>query len=247
MLGEPLIRRDVVASTMDMLARLAAAGAPEGTTVVAEYQTAGRGRAGRQWVAPPGTALLHSVLLRPKLAVQRLTPLAILVADAVVTTLEERYGLTARIKWPNDVLLNGQKVSGVLIQTRTFPGDAHPAVLVGVGINANVPVADLPEGGTSLLVATGQPVDRDDLMRAFLARLDVRYQELLAGDQADRVPAIQDRLAMRGEQVSIVDGGTTVTGRLCGIDASGALLLDTGEADLRRIVVGDLTRGPRVV
>jgi BirA family biotin operon repressor/biotin-[acetyl-CoA-carboxylase] ligase len=247
MLGDPLIRRDVVGSTMDVLADFAAAGAPEGTTIVADYQTAGRGRAGRQWTAPPGTALLHSILLRPRLPIQRLTPLAILVADALVMTLDECFRVQALIKWPNDVLVNGQKICGILIQTRTFPGDAHPAVLVGVGVNANVPAADLPAGGSSILVATGQPVDRDALMCAFLAHLDIRYQELLAGDLDDRLAAMQDRLAMRGEEVSVVDGGATVTGRLLGVDASGALLLDTGGPHLHRVVVGALTRGPRAV
>lgn len=148
MLGQPVIRFDDVGSTMDVLADLAALGAPEGTTVVADYQASGRGRAQRSWVAPKGAALLHSLLLRPMLPAGRLMPLSILVGESLVATMRDAYSLPAQLKWPNDVLIHGRKVSGVLIQNRGTP----PAVIVGVGINANVHEADLPPGGTSLMV-----------------------------------------------------------------------------------------------
>jgi BirA family transcriptional regulator, biotin operon repressor / biotin---[acetyl-CoA-carboxylase] ligase len=245
MLGRPVIRFEVVSSTMDVLAQLAARGAPEGTVVVAGYQTHGRGRSDRRWSAPAGTALLHSVLMRPPLAVQQLSPLSILVADAIVATLRERHGVQAQIKWPNDVLVGGKKISGILIQTRHVPNTRFPAVLVGAGINANVSQMDLPEGGTSLLVETGQRVDLEGLMRGFLDRLEPRYHDLSEQHLDDRWEHIHNVLAMRGEHVSVVDGGVTTSGRLLGIDTTGALLLETDDQEPCRIVVGDLTRGPR--
>jgi len=245
MLGRPLIRFDRVSSTMDILAELAARGAGEGTTVVANHQTQGRGRSGRAWVAPPGTALLPSVLLRPELPPASLSPLAILVADAIAAALREDYGLSALIKWPNDVLVHGRKVSGVLIQTRMFPSTAHPAVLVGVGINANIPEGDLPVGGTSLIVQRGKPVDRDALMWRFLGELEARYADLRRGSLDDRWARIQPSLAMRGEPVEVIEGGSRIEGRLLGLDSTGALLLQTDAPATARVVVGDLTRGPR--
>lgn len=118
MLGRPLYRFDRVSSTMDVLSHLAAAGAPEGTTVVAGFQESGRGRADRRWVAPPDRALLASVLLRPDVPLHRLPPLSMLVADAIREAVHSLYALDARVKWPNDVLVDGRKLSGVLIQTR---------------------------------------------------------------------------------------------------------------------------------
>jgi BirA family transcriptional regulator, biotin operon repressor / biotin---[acetyl-CoA-carboxylase] ligase len=247
MLGRRVIRFDAVSSTMDVLSQLAARGAQDGTVVVADFQTHGRGRVDRQWSAPPGTALLHSVLLRPGMAMAQLSPLSLLVADAVVATLRDVHGVSSQIKWPNDVLIGGRKISGILIRTRITPGDAFPAVVIGVGINANAGPGDLPPGAPSLLVETGRRTDRTELMREFLERLDVRYQELRKRDLEDRLEQIRGVLAMRGEHVTVVEGRGSVTGRLLGIDADGALLLQLDGSEPRRVVVGDLTRGPRAV
>lgn len=242
MLGRPIIRFDEVGSTMDVLADLAALGAPEGTTVVAEHQNAGRGRSGRQWAAPPGTSLLHSVLLRPDLPLQRLTPLSLLVADAIVTTLRELHGIQAEIKWPNDVLVDGRKVSGVLTQTRSHEDGL--AVIVGVGINTNIPLADLPPAATSLLAERGSHVDRNALMWHFLGELECRYQDLLSGHLEQRWQTIRNSLALLGDPVTVEDQDVVISGILHGVDDEGAMLLDQGGVT-RRVVVGDLARGPR--
>lgn len=243
MLGRPLIRLDVVSSTMAVLADLVSTGAVQGTTVVAGYQTAGRGRGSRTWIAPPHTALLASVLLRPKLSYQQISPLSMLVADSIAASISGLYGLEAKIKWPNDVLIGGRKVSGVLIQTRMQPEDM--AIVVGVGINANMALADLSPDGTSLLKELGEPVDRDALMRRVLNELDARYQEMLMDSIEPRWPLIQHRLAMVGEVVRVVEGSERVTGLLMRVDPDGALMLDCCGVS-RRIVVGDMTRGPEL-
>jgi BirA family biotin operon repressor/biotin-[acetyl-CoA-carboxylase] ligase len=242
MLGRPVIRFDAVASTMDVLADLAAIGAPEGTTVVADYQSAGRGRSGRLWTAPPGTALLHSILLRPELPIQRLTPLSLLVADAIVTTLRTCFGVQAQIKWPNDVLIEGQKVSGVLTHVKSQAG--RQVTIVGVGVNANILAADLPPNATSLLVERGGPIDRNALMWRCLDELEGRYQDLLAGRIEQRWRTVRDALAMLGDPVTVLEQQAEIHGILHGIDEEGALLIDQGGV-IRRVVAGDLTRGPR--
>jgi len=243
MLGRPLIRFDSVPSTMTVLAGLASSGAPEGTTVVTGFQSAGRGRAGRTWVTPPGTSLLCSVLLRPHLPLPRLTPLSILVADAITSVARHEYGLDARIKWPNDVLIDGKKLSGILIQTR--PNGQFPSVNIGMGINANIHPGDLPPTATSLLAAYGLAVDLDLLLRQILDAVETRYRALCDGDLSPIWPGIQDRLAMRHERVTVQEGDASVTGFLRRIDPDGALVMDD-DGVLRRIVVGDLVRGPRL-
>lgn len=228
---------------MDEIARLAAEGAPEGATVVADHQTAGRGRLDRPWKTPPGTALLLSTLLRPSLPLERLSPLSLLVADAIGAAVEDLHGLPARIKWPNDVLVSDRKLSGVLIRTQAMSGGTI-AVLVGIGINANIPRAQLPPGATSLLVELGREVDRDELRREVMAQLDGRYASLLEHDLGPWWGGVSTRMTLRGEVVSVVEGPTKVTGRLLGVDATGALLLSVMDTT-RRIVVGDVVRGPR--
>jgi BirA family biotin operon repressor/biotin-[acetyl-CoA-carboxylase] ligase len=244
-LGRPLIRLDSIPSTMVEVARLAAEGAPEGVTVVAEHQSAGRGRLDRRWETPPGTALLFSTLLRPSLPLDRLSPISLLVADAIATSVEEICGSPARIKWPNDVLIADRKLSGVLIQTRVGPG-GDLAVVVGVGINVNIPRADLPPGATSLLAELAREVGREALLVGVLDRLGERYAALLEDDLSLWWPRIEERLALRGEIVAVIEGDSTVTGRVLGVDGTGALLLDV-EGTTRRIVVGDVVRGPRRV
>lgn len=243
MLGRPLIRFDSVPSTMTVLADLASAGAPEGTTVVTGFQSSGRGRTGRAWVTPPHTSLLCSVLLRPHLALQRLTPLSILVADAITSVTRDRYGLDARIKWPNDVLVGGKKLSGVLIQTQA--SGPFPNVNIGIGVNANILPHDLPETATSLFAECGSLLDIDHLLRQVLDAVGARYLALLDDSLEPIWAGIQDRLAMRNDFVTVQEGAASVTGHLLRIDPDGSLVLIEG-GTLRRVVVGDLVRGPRL-
>lgn len=243
MLGRPLYRFDRIPSTMTMLAALAHRGSPEGTTVVADFQDAGKGRADRRWFGPPGSALLSSVLLRPRLPVHELTALSILVADAIRCAISDVYELAPGIKWPNDVLIDGRKVSGVLIKTRHHSNGVD--AVVGMGINANVDVTELPPTGVSLHEKIGQSVDRDDLLHAVLAELDIRYRELKQGElEEHRWPDIQQHLVMRGEQVVVEDGDRKITGRLECVDPDGALVLHDDQGDIR-VVAGDLGRGPK--
>ena len=156
---------------------LLAPDAPEGALVVAEEQTAGRGRLGRSWFAPAGTSLLCSLQLRPDTPTERLPELTGVAARACADAIAALTGLEPALKFPNDVLVGGRKVAGILAEAR------DGRVVLGVGINVNVPADELPEDvdrpATSLLVETGRELDRAELLAELLERLERRYDAWL--------------------------------------------------------------------
>ena len=156
---------------------LIAADAPEGAVVAAGEQTAGRGRLGRSWVAPAGTSLLCSLQLRPTVPPDRLPELTGLVAHACTEAIQALTGLMPELKFPNDVLLEGRKVAGILAEAR------EGRVVAGIGVNVNIADGNLPSGletpATSLLVETGREVDRAELLVELLVRLEQRYDAWL--------------------------------------------------------------------
>lgn len=235
-----------VGSTMDEAARLAAAGAPDGTVVVAESQSAGRGRAGRAWTDEPGRSLLCTVLLRPAVSPARLGLLSLVAGVAAAEAIEAAAGSPVRLKWPNDLWLGDdpdhRKVGGILLQARTGPATTDH-VLVGIGLNVATPAADLPPGATSILASTGRAADRDQLLATLLDRLAAGADAFVASGGHPDLGPWRARAALLGEEVAVEQAGVAVGGRFAGVDDDGALLLDTADG-LRRIVAGDLVRGP---
>jgi BirA family biotin operon repressor/biotin-[acetyl-CoA-carboxylase] ligase len=158
--------------------------APEGAVAVAEEQTEGRGRLGRRWLAPPGTSVLVSVSLRPAVPTERLPELSLVAGQAAAEAISEVTGLLPELKFPNDLLLGGRKVAGMLAEAR------DDRVVLGIGINVNIDADDLPQGvdtpATSLLVEAGTHVDRPTLLAALLARLEMRYDEWVSAAGAAR-------------------------------------------------------------
>ena len=244
LIGRRIVRRQTVTSTMDEAARLASAGEPEGTVVVAENQTDGRGRAGRSWAAPPGTGLLFSVVLRPAVAPASLGVMGLLAGVAVAEGIEAITGLGCRLKWPNDVWLDGKKVAGILTVSR-LAEEHRPLVTIGVGINVNLPISTLPAGATSLLAETGETFERAALLDRVLAGLDDAYAAFVAGKGSADLTGWRTRAALVGETVSVLGTDRTWTGVLRDVAGDGALLLETTDGRLVRILSGDLVRGPR--
>lgn len=242
MIGRPLLRLDEVTSTQEVTFALASAGAKEGTTVRTAYQNSGRGRAGRAWSVPSGEALLFSVLLRPELPPARLAPFSILTGEAIASVFIEEFHLTPSVKWPNDVLVNGRKVAGILIQTRL--DRSGPIAVVGIGINVRSSHDDLPPGATSLAAELGMAIDQDRLFSALLAAIGRRYHALVASDIGPYMANANNLLWLNGEDVTIDDAGRLVAGRVVGLGEDGSLLLETAGETLR-IVSGEMTRGPR--
>lgn len=162
--------------------RLLEPDAQEGAVAVADEQTEGRGRLGRSWHAPAGKALLVSVLLRPRVAPPRLPELTLVAGEAVAAAIKQLAGLEPAIKFPNDVLVRGRKVAGILAES------SEGRVVLGIGVNANQAADELPPEAqtepTSLLVELGRPVDRAALLVSVLAELEVAYDRWLSGTGA---------------------------------------------------------------
>ena len=223
---------------------LARGGAPAWTAVVADSQTAGRGRGGRAWASPPGVALYFSVLLRPSLAPDALPLLTLAAGCAVAEAVRAETGLPAGLKWPNDLLVGGRKACGILCEAEAGP-DGAPAVAAGIGLNVNTPPEALPPRpvfpATSLAAEAGRTFDREKLLRACLDALRAAVARLEGPDGAAGTVARFNGLdALRGAplEVSLPDG-SVARGTGLGAAPSGALLLDTAEGP-REIVAGSV-------
>ncbi len=228
---------------MDVVATLARAGAPEGLVVVADEQTSGRGRAGRSWVAPAGTALLCSTLLRPQVRSEYLSALPLLVGVAVARAIEALAPVTASVKWPNDVLIGGRKVAGILLNVRAVT-DRVEFVVAGTGINIS---GGLPLSGDAISMeeCARRPIDRNVLLDRLLDELSSVYTGFLEAPAEPDLEPWRARAYLRSEEVVIRDGGRELAGLYRDVDPSGALLLEEVDGSIRRIVSGDLIRGPR--
>ncbi|MDQ3696195.1 MAG: biotin--[acetyl-CoA-carboxylase] ligase [Chloroflexota bacterium] len=247
-IGRRIVRFDTIGSTMDEAARLGDDGEPEGTIVTAAEQSAGRGRGGRAWLAPPRTALLCSVLLRPAVPPARLPVLSLVIGVATAEAIEATTGLSCHLKWPNDIWLGqddaARKVSGILVTSRlTAHGIAY--AVAGVGINVNARPEALPPEATSLRAATGTNIDPETLLASLIDRLNHAYDAYRASNGRPGLDDWRQRAALLGEPVSVQDGDTDHLGMFAGIDHDGALLLVDASGRTRRIIAGELTRGPR--
>ena len=229
---------------MTEAAAWAASGAPHGALVVAERQTAGRGRHGRAWTDAPGQSLLFSLVLRPTLPPDRLG-LVPLAAGLAVAEAAETFGVRASVKWPNDVRVDGQKLAGVLTEA-TWAGVAS-TVILGIGVNVGQaafpePLADL---ATSLRLANGQPVERLAPLTPILARLGVRLAE--AEDKPGAlIQAVEARMEGVGEPVTVGfpdRARTPLSGDLLGLAPDGALRLRT-EVGEKAVHAGEVTLSP---
>ena len=225
-------------STMDDVAEWAGSGAEEGVVVVAETQSASRGRLGRRWISDEGN-LYFSVLFRPEPeALPLLSPLA---GVAVARAIRQVAGVYLTIKWPNDVMIDGRKVSGILAESALSGARVQHAV-VGIGVNVALDVSADPEiaaTATSLNHASGSDIDRAELLRRILQHMDALYLDLRRG----RSPIAEWRrwLDTLGQRVTVTHHGATDTGLAEDIDEHGNLLLRADTGELLTLTAGDIT------
>lgn len=231
---------------MELAGELARLGAPAGTAVLAGYQTSGRGRTGRSWSAPPGSSILMSFIASPTRSRDELGMLSLLFGLAVAETVEAFGVGPTSIKWPNDVLVGGRKISGILVSTREFPGVTQPSVVAGIGLNVNVEASDLPELATSMAIDSG-PHDLDAVLVELCDRLTSTLRLFDRGAEHQQRESLDARLAYRGELVTVEDGPRIATGRIQGLAGNGALILVSATGEEVHVVAGDVTRGPRPI
>jgi len=242
-LGLPLEYAPRMRSTNERAQELARQGAPHGTLVVADEQTAGRGRAGQRWLTPPRSAIAMSLLLRPEsLSEAGAGALAVVGALAVAEALENR-GVRAWVKWPNDVILPEGKVAGVLVETEWLGEHLEHAIL-GIGINVrprSVPRENLDFPATCVEQSVGGRVDRIDLLLAVLGRLEAWLGQL---GSRDLMRAWEARLAYLGQHVTVFGPGVEMTGRLAGVTPKGQLRLALPSGETLTVGAGGLSLRP---
>ncbi len=233
-----------VASTQRVATEMAEEGAAQGTVVIAELQTAGRGRMGRTWHSPASVNLYMTVVLRPSMPLAEVPRLSLVAGVAAAEALETVAPGVVALKWPNDVWLNGRKAGGIIAEAVTDGAQALKCVLLGIGLNVNLALSDVPpdlrDKATSVRIATGRPCDRIELAATLCNRLDSRYMEVEADGFAAVRPAWERYSALTGKRVTVLDGDARIAGVVRGIDSDGALILDTG-AGAERILTGDVS------
>lgn len=249
-----LVGRDIhcfssIPSTNSHACQLAEGGATEGTVVVADAQSAGKGRLGRSWASPPGVNLYLSLILRPPVPPREAPLMTFLSSLAVARTIEDVTGLVPTVKWPNDVLLNGRKVAGLLNEMSAESERIHYVVL-GIGLNINMRAdefpADLRYPATSLLLATGSLQSRLALCRRLFAELDELYRDYLANGHEGIMNGWLRYFDLLNVMVEVFDGHGSQRGRVSGVADDGALLLLGDDGAIRRILAGDVRPVPAV-
>jgi BirA family biotin operon repressor/biotin-[acetyl-CoA-carboxylase] ligase len=230
-------------STNDVMEKLARDGVKEGAVVFAESQTQGRGRLGRIWISPPRKGLWFSVLLRPAMRPAAVTQLTIAAAMAMFRAVRAQTGVTPEIKWPNDLLIRGKKLAGILTEL-SAELDKVRHVILGIGISVNLTAAEFPpelrKTAASLRIETGQRQNRAELAIRILKELDHDYARVCAGQFEALANEWEEHCTTLGQQVVIHVGDRTIRGTAESLDNEGALLLRTQHGRLERIIGGDV-------
>ena len=244
-IGSEILVFDAVDSTNDLAKQYLEKDAAEGLVLIADSQTSGRGRMGRSWVSFPGVGLYLSVILKPQILPRRVPQLTLLAGLATTLAINEFTRKKARLKWPNDILLNGKKLCGILCETHSTQ-NGKAGVIVGIGINVNHTITDFPDdlksSATSLMIETGNPVDRLALVRTLIGNLDQQYDAYLGNGEQTVIEKWLENSDMVGKKITVTQGKSATRGTALGLDSQGRLLMlsekgeelafDSGEVSL---------------
>lgn len=240
-LGVQRIDLEACASTNDEAARMARAGAQHGTVVIAEQQSAGRGRDGRAWASPRGCGLYLSAVLRPPLPLVDVPPMTLAIGVGLCDAVRAA-GVPGALKWPNDVLVGTRKLAGVLVEAQS-QGSRLDAVIAGIGVNLAPLPRDVPPEiaarAISLEEASGAPIDREAFIATLLAHVEHWVDHYTAVGLEDVIPAWIDRMAEGVRARAIVDSAPVV-GTMAGLDGDGSLLLRDADGVIHRVRSGDV-------
>lgn len=244
MFGHSFRYHDEIESTNVEAKALALRGAPEGTVVVAEAQTAGRGRLGRRWTSPAGKGLLFSVILRPPLPMSEAHLLTLVAAAAAAEAIEKHVAAPVAIKWPNDLFIGDRKVGGILMEV-AGEQDEVDWVVLGIGLNVNTEFSELPVAlrrtATSLKMVNGETVDRSEVLAGLLLSLESHYKTAARGGFGRALTAFRERDYLLARTISVETRQGPVVGAAAGIDDRGALLVELPERRIRSFHAGDVT------
>lgn len=244
-----IIGRDIrvfqeTTSTNDIVERLARDNVKEGVVVFAESQTKGRGRLGRKWVSPAQKGLWFSILLRPSLRPAEATQLTVAAVNSLARAVQSQTQIVPEIKWPNDLLIRGRKVAGILTEMNAEL-DRVNYVIIGMGVDVNQADSDFPPEvrpiATSLMLELGHQIQRAELAAAILQELDHDYARIREGRFAEMADEWESRCSTIGQPVTVLIGNRRVQGYAESLDDSGALMLRTEHGHMERIVGGDVT------
>jgi BirA family biotin operon repressor/biotin-[acetyl-CoA-carboxylase] ligase len=234
-----------VASTNAVAKELAGAGEPEGTVVLADEQTGGRGRSGRGWYSPPGGGVWASVIVRPGLEARRIAGLGIATAVGLAHALVREFGIDAKVKWPNDILAGGRKLGGILVEAGQVAGDVIESAVVGVGLNVDIEPAAFPEElrvtATSLSTIAGRPIGRGRTLEVVLDAFDETYDRYVkegAASIRERWRALSTTL---GRAIEIAEADRVIAGTVVDLSPEGALVLEDADGRVVEIWHGDVT------
>ncbi len=241
-IGKELFLFSEVVSTNTVAMEMASSGAPEGTVVIAETQTGGKGRLGRKWISPKGNLYL-SVILRPDIVIHKAPLITLVGAVAVASVIRKECDLEAGIKWPNDIVIAGKKVCGLLSEM-SAEQDRIRHIVLGVGVDVNMELHALPADvgvlSTTLANETGERMDRPVLLQRILRELDKRYVAFLA-DEGDVLREWTSLNVTVGKRVQVSGAGGTQEGLAQGIDSDGRLVMKLDDGSIRTVAAGDVT------
>jgi len=243
-IGKAVLSYKKVDSTNDVAYNLAENGIAEGTVVLAEEQAKGKGRHGRKWVSPPKSGIYMSCVLRPEIAPNEIPVITLMAAVAVAKAVRKTTGLQAMIKWPNDILVSGRKICGILTEMKAEQ-DSVDFIILGIGLNVNASARSLPEGGTSVkeeLKAANniKTVSRTEMAKSIIRSLEAEYSLLKKGGSERIIAEWKSMSAMPGSRIRVVLPNAELEGVAHDIDPDGSLVLRLDSGILKKIWSGDV-------
>ncbi|MBN1350215.1 biotin--[acetyl-CoA-carboxylase] ligase [candidate division KSB1 bacterium] len=242
-IGHDFFSYKTVGSTNDVAHKMAAEGASDGTVVVADEQTSGRGRLGRTWASIPGKGLWFSLILKPDLTAHQACLLTFLASVSVADALSERYGLNPELKWPNDILIKNKKLCGILSEAE-FDRGMIKFVILGIGININHSPGDfhpaLQEQAISVSILLERQVDRKELLADILNRFDRRYSEIMRNGFLPILDEWRSNCPHIGKPVQFITAGASIEGIFQNLADDGSAIIRMQDGQLKRIISGDM-------
>lgn len=242
--GKKVYTFDVIDSTNSYAKNLPPNDSPHGSIIFAEEQTAGRGRLQRNWVSAKGENLLFSLVLRTEFNSSKISLIPFAAALAVCDAIESETMLSPLCKWPNDVMVNGKKVCGMLLESTTYSGsEGIDRVIVGIGVNVNQTVfpEDLVQKATSLRMESGIEIDRISLLRKILTELELRYQQLSSFPPEKLLQEWKMKSLLFGKKITVLESEFSYTATAIDLNEDGSLLILTDDGHKKKIFAGDVS------